>query len=276
MSQFIWAKCDDCGNEMNVPYHYRGTQQRCRKCGEGFTVPDPEAEEAQAPGIEEIDRQAQATLRSRVKFVALSAAAGLLVVLIIFVALLIWERSTVAPSTIADLVRKTLSSDILVTQVDEGPLRDGTAVLINDQAAYWVCNGEVRAANTLARTWSPGIRRAPAGVDAFLVQGAVNPAPPTDAELVKETLSSEIVVTQIADGPLHDGTAVLVNDQAAYWVSDDGEVLAANDVASKWSPGIDKAGSKINFSLVQGAVNPGPEADANPMLEAPSQGSTQE
>ncbi len=175
MSQFIWAKCESCGNEMNVPYGYRGTEQRCRKCAAGFIVPDPEEVEAQAPGVEEIDREARVAFRSKAKLAALLTAAGLLMVVIGFTALLLWERSNVAPPTVVDLVRETLRAEVLVTQTAAGPLREGTAVLINDQAAYWVYQGEVLAANSAASGWSPGIRRAPAGIDGFLIAGATKP-----------------------------------------------------------------------------------------------------
>ena len=37
-----------------------------------------------------------------------------------------------------------------------GPLEGGTAVLVGD-AAYWVKDGVVLAANGIANTWSPGI-----------------------------------------------------------------------------------------------------------------------
>ena len=36
-------------------------------------------------------------------------------------------------------------------------LKGGTAVLVDDMAAYWVKNGRVYAANGFARTWSPSI-----------------------------------------------------------------------------------------------------------------------
>ncbi len=38
-----------------------------------------------------------------------------------------------------------------------GSLKGGTAVLVDDMAAYWVKNGRVYAANGFARTWSPSI-----------------------------------------------------------------------------------------------------------------------
>jgi hypothetical protein len=38
-----------------------------------------------------------------------------------------------------------------------GLLKGGTAVLVDDMAAYWVKNGRVYAANGFARTWSPSI-----------------------------------------------------------------------------------------------------------------------
>jgi len=38
-----------------------------------------------------------------------------------------------------------------------GSLKGGTAVLVDDLAAYWVKNSRVYAANGFARTWSPSI-----------------------------------------------------------------------------------------------------------------------
>jgi len=38
-----------------------------------------------------------------------------------------------------------------------GSLKGGTAVLVDDLAAYWVKNSRVYAANGFAKTWSPSI-----------------------------------------------------------------------------------------------------------------------
>ena len=38
-----------------------------------------------------------------------------------------------------------------------GSLKKGTAVLVDELAAYWVKNGRVYVANGFAKTWSPGI-----------------------------------------------------------------------------------------------------------------------
>jgi len=40
---------------------------------------------------------------------------------------------------------------------ESGPLEDGTAVLVDDLAAYWVKGGTVYAANGHAKAWSPSI-----------------------------------------------------------------------------------------------------------------------
>jgi len=44
-----------------------------------------------------------------------------------------------------------------------GPLEGGTAVLVDDMAAYWVSGGIVFAANGLAKTWSPTTSYASSG-----------------------------------------------------------------------------------------------------------------
>ena len=55
-----------------------------------------------------------------------------------------------------------------------GRLRGGIAVLVDGQAAYWVDQaGRVHAANGFAKTWSPQIDYAPAGVDIESVTTAV-------------------------------------------------------------------------------------------------------
>jgi len=38
-----------------------------------------------------------------------------------------------------------------------GSLKEGTGVLVDDLAAYWIENGQVYAANGFAKAWSPGI-----------------------------------------------------------------------------------------------------------------------
>lgn len=38
---------------------------------------------------------------------------------------------------------------------ETGPLKGGTAVLVDNMAAYWVIDGEVYAANGVAKSWSP-------------------------------------------------------------------------------------------------------------------------
>lgn len=57
---------------------------------------------------------------------------------------------------------------------EAGPLQGGTAILVNDFAAYWVKDGVVYAANGVARMWSPAIPVAPTGIDIDSVEEAVN------------------------------------------------------------------------------------------------------
>ena len=72
------------------------------------------------------------------------------------------------------LVRKTLRPGLSVdADFKAGPLKNGTAVLADDMAAYWVPGETVYAANGVALTWSPSTQRAPAGIDIDTVSGAV-------------------------------------------------------------------------------------------------------
>jgi len=56
-------------------------------------------------------------------------------------------------------------------------------------------------------------------------------------------------------GLLHGGTAVLVDDYAAYWVYD-GVVYAANGAAKMWSPGIEYASdASMSYDSVKDAAS---------------------
>jgi type IV pilus assembly protein PilM len=70
-------------------------------------------------------------------------------------------------------VQRTFLSSISAKKFRTGPLSNGTAVLVDDQAAYWVKDGTVYAANGVAKTWSPNIKYAPTGIDIDSVKQAV-------------------------------------------------------------------------------------------------------
>ena len=55
----------------------------------------------------------------------------------------------------------------------EGTLQGGTAVLTGN-AAYWVKDGKIYAANGFAKTWSPSLKYSPVGIDFSSVEKAVS------------------------------------------------------------------------------------------------------
>ena len=54
-----------------------------------------------------------------------------------------------------------------------GFLEDGVAVLVDNDAAYWVQNGRVYTANGVAKMWSPSISYSKTGIDIYSVEKAV-------------------------------------------------------------------------------------------------------
>ena len=54
-----------------------------------------------------------------------------------------------------------------------GFLEDGVAVLVDNDAAYWVQNSHVYAANGVAKMWSPSISYSKTGIDIYSVEKAV-------------------------------------------------------------------------------------------------------
>ena len=59
-------------------------------------------------------------------------------------------------------------------QYKVAPLNGGTAILVDDLAAYWVKGGKLYAANGWAKTWSKNIEYAPTGIDFTSVKKAVD------------------------------------------------------------------------------------------------------
>jgi hypothetical protein len=76
------------------------------------------------------------------------------------------------------------------------------------------------------------------------------------AEAVKRTVTATALSGRRVElGSLKDGHAVLVDGMAAYWVSPQGEVAAANGHAKAWSPGISYSRDRdINLDSVIKAV----------------------
>jgi hypothetical protein len=70
-------------------------------------------------------------------------------------------------------VKATLRSGLSVSKFQEGPLKGGTAVLVDKSGAYWVSGGTVYAANGFAKMWSPNVSYAPVGIDIDSVSMAV-------------------------------------------------------------------------------------------------------
>ena len=54
-----------------------------------------------------------------------------------------------------------------------GALKDGVAVLVDNNGAYWVKDNTVYAANGSAKTWSPNLDYSPTGIDFNTVQNSV-------------------------------------------------------------------------------------------------------
>ncbi|WP_257274259.1 hypothetical protein [Endozoicomonas sp. SESOKO4] len=55
-----------------------------------------------------------------------------------------------------------------------GQVDGGVAVVVNGSAGYWVKDGEVFAANGIARNMSPGVEFAPSGIDWKKIASATN------------------------------------------------------------------------------------------------------
>lgn len=63
-------------------------------------------------------------------------------------------------------VENTITANLKEGQeYQAGSLQGGTAVLVGNTGAYWVKDGVVYAANGTAKSWSPNINYAPAGID---------------------------------------------------------------------------------------------------------------
>ncbi len=75
-------------------------------------------------------------------------------------------------ATAITLVRRAVRTGIGIDPLRIGRLQDGYAILTDGDAAFWLSNGTVYAANGTAKTWAPGTEWAPAGVDFSAVQSA--------------------------------------------------------------------------------------------------------
>ncbi len=92
---------------------------------------------------------------------------------VVVAGMVVTERLLEGPPKASALVTQTLAANVIATRVVEGPLGDGTAVLVNDVAAYWVQGGTVYGCDPNALAWSPGVAPAPGGCDLFAVEKAV-------------------------------------------------------------------------------------------------------
>jgi hypothetical protein len=146
---------------MQVPARYAGSEQHCRRCGEPFVVPRPL--DAETPDTDLAVRR-RAWLWPLIVLAAIAAVVA---------AMVVTERLLEGPPSASELVTQTMGPNVIATRVVEGPLGEGTAVLVNDVAAYWVRGGTVYGCNPNALAWSPGIALAPAGCDLFAVERAV-------------------------------------------------------------------------------------------------------
>lgn len=91
-------------------------------------------------------------------------------------------------------------------------------------------------------------------IGAIGLVGCGNSIDTAAVEAVKRTITK--VAPQGRDyetGPLEGGTAVLVDDYAAYWVKD-GIVYGANGIALMWSPGVGSAAPTATLDKVKEAV----------------------
>ena len=154
--------CSRCGHAMQVPARYAGREQTCRRCGEPFQVPVA-AEEVESP------TDASAPRRRALRAVLLVAVVSVALV----TAMVLAEWLLEGPPPASELVTRTLAPNVIATRVVEGPLREGTAVLVNDVAAYWVVDGTVYGCNQSAFAWSPHVAPAPGDCDLFTVERAV-------------------------------------------------------------------------------------------------------
>lgn len=165
-------ECAGCGHVMQVPGRYAGSEQRCRRCGAPFVV----AGAAAQPAAEE-----EPPPESRRRIAPGCAAAAVLCAVVIGGAWLL--RPVLGPPPSAtDLVRESLLPTVMPVKWSQAPLEGGTAVVLNDLAAFWVHEGVVYACDGNAREWSPGARQAPPQIDELAVRRAVlNPdLPPAD------------------------------------------------------------------------------------------------
>jgi len=76
---------------------------------------------------------------------------GLAVVMVIAIMTQLPESNAISA------VKRSITAVSLGRTYLAGSLKGGTAVLVDDLAAYWVKNSRVYAANGFAKTWSPSI-----------------------------------------------------------------------------------------------------------------------
>ena len=107
---------------------------------------DPQAEKIQLSELKQALRATRLTRRFWI-------IAGVLAVVIVIAIMTRLPESSAISAVRKSVTAVSSSGRTYLT----GLLRKGTAVLVDDLAAYWVKNGRVYAANGFAKTWSPSI-----------------------------------------------------------------------------------------------------------------------
>ena len=70
-------------------------------------------------------------------------------------------------------VKQTFRAGQRYERIRTAPFRGGVAVLVDKDAAYWVGDGKVHAANSTASIWSPGLPWSPTGIHLISIQKAI-------------------------------------------------------------------------------------------------------
>ena len=107
---------------------------------------DPQAEKIQLSELKQALRATRLTRRFWI-------IAGVLAVVIVIAIMTRLPESSAISALRKSVTAVSSSGRTYLT----GLLRKGTAVLVDDLAAYWVKNGRVYAANGFAKTWSPSV-----------------------------------------------------------------------------------------------------------------------
>jgi hypothetical protein len=154
-------------------------------------------------------------------------------------------------------VRETLKQPGNARVSKSAPLAKGTAVLVDDLAAYWVRDGRVYAVNGVAKELSGGISYAPPSIDMSALEGALE-GKATQGQAVfsvpPEHFLEDVntILAQGAIGPLEKST---------YWDHDleAGEKGRAAVRLSEW-------GGELSVVSVNGLFKRGAASNFGPLL----------